>query len=307
MKYPLDRRSFIKTVTGAAAVVSLGQLPAAFATGPQLSSQSLGDNLWLFTGAGCNVVACKDSDGVALVDGGLEAQSKELLRRVQKDTGADRVHTLFNTHWHPQQTGSNERLAGTATIIAHENTRLWLEYANPVPPQNKPYGPLPAKARPDKTFYWDSVKTQFGDEPVEYGYLPQAHTDGDVYVFFRKSNVLVTGGPVSNQGWPIIDYRTGGWIMGLDDALKTLVGLADDNTKVVPANGPVMTKADLVAQQRMYADIGGQLGRFMRQSLGPDEVIAKAPAAAYEAKMGDSKLFVDQAFRSLWGHMAPDA
>jgi len=307
MKYLADRRSFIKTVTAAAVATSLARLPAAFAAAPELASESLGSDLWLFTGAGGNVVACRDSNGVALVDGGLAAHSRELLKRVAKDTGAGKVHTLFNTHWHPEQTGSNEALAGRATIIAHENTRLWLQYANPVPPGNTPYGPLPAKARPDKTFYWDSVTTRFGDEPVEYGYLPQAHTDGDIYVFFRKSNVLVTGGPVSNQGWPVIDYRTGGWIEGLGTALKTLLGLANDQTRIVPANGPVMTRADLAAQEKMYADLGGQLQRFLRQSLGPDEVIAKAPAAAYEAKMGDSKVFVDEAFRSLWGHMAPDA
>ena len=307
MKYPFDRRSFIKTAAGTALAASLGSLPAAFAAAPAISSQSLGPNLWLFTGAGGNVVACRDSNGVALVDGGLAAHSRALLNQVQKDTGAGKVHTLFNTHWHPEQTGSNQALAGAASIIAHENTRLWLQYANPVPPQNESYGPLPVKARPDKTFYWDSVKTQFGEEAVEYGYLPQAHTDGDIYVFFRKSNVLVTGGPVSNQGWPVIDFKTGGWIMGLGDALKTLIGLADDKTRIVPANGSVMSKADLVAQQQMYTDISGQLGKFLRQSLGPDEVIAKAPAAAYEAKMGDSKVFIDEAFRSLWGHLAPDA
>ena len=307
MKYSADRRSFIKTATAAAAAVSLGRLPAALAASPELASESLGTGLWLFSGAGGNVVACKDSTGVALVDGGLAAHSKELLKRVAKDTGTDKVHTLFNTHWHPEQTGSNLALAGTASIIAHENTRLWLQYANPVPPQNQPYGPLPAKARPDKTFFWDSVQTRFGDETVEYGYLPQAHTDGDIYVFFRKSNVLVTGGPVSNQGWPVIDYKTGGWITGMSDAIKTLLKLANDQTRIVPANGPVMTRADLVAQDKMYADISGQLGKFLRQSLGPGEVIAKAPAAAYEAKMGDSKQFLDQAFRSLWGHMAPDA
>ena len=308
MTYSADRRSFLRTVIAGAMATSLARMPAARAAGSApLAAQSLDPNLWLFSGAGCNVVAHRDDAGIALVDGGLVAHSKDLLKLVEQTTGSGKIHTLFNTHWHPEQTGSNERLAGLATIIAHENTRLWLGYANPVPPKNQPYGPLPPKARPDKTFFYDSVKTQFGDEAVQYGYLPQAHTDGDIYVFFRKSNVLVTGGVVSNEGWPVIDWKTGGWIDGLTDGVRTLAGLSDDQTRIIPANGAVMTKADLVAQQKMYGDIAGQLQKFLRQSLGPDEVIAKAPAAAYEAKYGDSKVFVDEAFRSLWGHMAPDA
>jgi glyoxylase-like metal-dependent hydrolase (beta-lactamase superfamily II) len=257
---------------------------------------------------GANVVACRDPAGVVLVDGGPEAGSRDLLKQVVQTAGSNKIHTLFNTHWHPDQTGSNQRLGSDgAQIIAHENTRLWLQYANPVPPQNTLYGPLPAKARPTSTFFYDSVKTSFGDEPVQYGYLGQAHTDGDIYVYFAKANVLVTGGPVSAAGWPVIDYKTGGWIQGLIDGIRTLAGVANDQTRIVPANGPVLTKADLVAQQQMYTTIAGRMQKMMRQGLGAQEVVAKNPAAEYEAKWGDSKAFVDMAFRSLWGHMAPDS
>jgi cyclase len=303
-----DRRSFIKTVIAGATAASLGRLyPAVAAGSPELAPQKLSDNLWLFVSGGANVVACRDAAGVALVDGGPEAGSRELLKAVAEATGAAKVHTLFNTHWHPDQTGSNLRLGGEAKIIAHENTRLWLGYATPVPPQNTLYGPLPAKARPTATFFYDSVQTQFGDEPVQYGYLGQAHTDGDIYVYFRTSNVLVTGGPVSAAGWPVIDYKTGGWIQGMIDGIRTLGALANDQTRIVPANGPVLSKADLGAQQQMYATIAGRMQKMMRQGRGVDEVVASNPAAEYEAKWGDSKQFTDMAFRSLWGHMAPDS
>jgi len=304
-----DRRSFIKTVIAGAATASLGRLhPALAAVAAPPAPQKLSDNLWLLVSGGANVVACRDAAGVALVDGGPEATSRELLKQVAQATGVAKVHTLFNTHWHPDQTGSNQRLGSDgAKIIAHENTRLWLQYANPVPPQNTLYGPLPPKARPSATFFYDSVQTQFGDEPVQYGYLSQAHTDGDIYVYFKKSNVLVTGGPVSAAGWPVIDYKTGGWIQGLIEGIRTLGGLANDQTHVVPANGPVLTKADLAEQQQMYANIAGRMQKMLRQGLGAQEVIAKNPAAEYEAKWGDSKAFTDMAFRSLWGHMAPDS
>jgi cyclase len=304
-----DRRSFIKTVIAGATAASLARVhPALAASSAAVAAQSLSDNLWLLTSAGANVVVCRDAAGMVLVDGGPEENSRELLKQAAVASGTSKVHTLFNTHWHPDQTGSNLRVAGAGVkIIAHENTRLWLQYANPVPPQNAPYGPLPPKARPTDTFFYDSVKTQFGDEPVQYGYLMQAHTDGDIYVHFRKANVLVAGGPVSAAGWPVIDYKTGGWIQGMIDGIRTLAGMADEHTRIIPANGPVLTKADLVAQQQMYTAIAGKMQKMMRQGLGVDEVVANKPAAEYEAKWGDSKAFVAMAFRSLWGHMAPDS
>jgi hypothetical protein len=83
--------------------------------------------------------------------------------------------------------------------------------------------------------------------------------------------------------------------------------VANDQTKVIPANGPVLTQADLLAQQQMYSTISGRMQKMMRQGLGVQEVVAKNPAAEYEAKFGDSKVFTEMAFRSLWGHMAPDS
>ena len=72
------------------------------------------------------------------------------------------MHTLINTHWHPEQTGSNERLGKAgARIIAHENTKLWLGYANPVPGSEATYGPLPPKALPNATTF-KSGEIEFG-------------------------------------------------------------------------------------------------------------------------------------------------
>ena len=306
-----DRREFLKTLAGTtAAATSLGALEPALSreSAPPIEPVRINEQLQLFSGAGGNIVAARDGDALALVDGGSHARSGELLKRVAKEMGSHRVRTLFNTHWHPDQTGSNEVLAKQgATIVGHENTKLWLGYANPVIGSGGTYGPLPPRARPSQTFYYGTATTTIGGEPVEYGYLPQAHTDGDIYVYFRKSNVLVTGGAVSGAGWPIIDYQTGGWIVGLVDALKALADLANADTRVVPADGALLARADLLAQHDMYATISGRLQKMLRQGLGPDEVAAKTPTAEFDGKWGDSRQFVTLAFKSLWGHLAPDA
>ncbi len=313
MTHSLDRRGFLRTLVGGAAAASLGAVAvpgrarAAEASAP-IESQKFNETLWLYTGDGGNVLVARDGDGLALVDGGRPERSHELLDRVRNETGAQHIHTLFNTHWHPCQTGSNQPIGDEgATIIAHENTRLWLCYANPVPEENRTYGPLPPKARPNKTFFYNTEQVTVGGEVVEYGYLLQAHTDGDIYVHFKKSNVLATGGVVSGAGWPVIDVHTGGWIVGMASGLETLIDVADENTRIVPAHGPILARADLVEQHGMYSTIAGRLQRAIRKGLGPDEVVALNPTAEFNAKWGDPREFVKMAFESLWGHFAPDA
>ncbi|MGH8217075.1 MAG: MBL fold metallo-hydrolase, partial [Steroidobacteraceae bacterium] len=310
MTYRVDRRGFLTSIVGGATAASLGtfRLARAGAPAPTVEAVKLTDALTLFTGAGANVVAARDAEGLALVDGGLAARSPALLKSIQGATGLSRVHTLFNTHWHPCQTGSNESIGKEhATIIAHENTRLWLGYANPVPEHNRTYGPLPPYARPNKTFYNGTQEIRVGGEPVEYGYLLQAHTDGDIYVHFKKSNVLAAGGVVSGRGWPIIDVKTGGWIVGMVTGLQRLLQVADDQTKIIPANGPVLTRAQLAEHHQMFATIAQRLQRAIRKGLGPEEVLALDPTKEFNAEWGDPTQFTTMAFQSLWGHFAPDA
>ncbi|HEY8506915.1 MAG TPA: MBL fold metallo-hydrolase [Steroidobacteraceae bacterium] len=303
-----DRRAFLQSSLAGAAGLALFPNAIAREKPSALSVTALAEGLVMISGAGANVVAARGPEGITLVDGGLQERSAELLKLVSKELGGARVTTLFNTHWHPEQTGSNTTLGKAgAKIIAHENTRLWLGYPNPLPDQpNRTYGPLPEVALPNDTTY-DSGHMTLGPEEIDYGYLLQAHTDGDLYVFFHNANVLVTGGVVSGEGWPIIDYKTGGWIGGLVQGLATLVKVANAQTRIVPANGPVLTRADLEAQRDMYAQIFDRLQKLLRQGMGPDEAVAAAPAKEYEAKWGDASFFLNQAFRSMWGHFAPDA
>ena len=116
-----------------------------------------------------------------------------LLKVVRTMTGKREVHTLFNTHWHPDQTGANDALGRPGTrIIAHENTRLWLGTEVDSKWEQRVYQRLHVRARPNQTFYTNG-SLAFGGEAIEYGYLPQAHTDGDIYVYFRNANLLVAG------------------------------------------------------------------------------------------------------------------
>ncbi len=309
----LSRRLFLTRAMQGAALASVSGLGAslisapALAKGPAIATTQLAPGISLISGGGGNVVALGTKEGSLLVDGGSFEKSSDVLREASKATGSSKVKVLINTHWHPDQTGSNERVGKSgATIIAHENTKLWL--ARPIKASwlPKPFGPLPEKARPGKTTYTHDALS-FAGQDIEYGYLLQAHTDGDLYAYFKQANVLVTGGVVSGEGWPLLDWETGGWIAGLVAGYDKLLKVADANTKIVPANGGVLSRGDLEGHRKMYMTIYERLVAGLNKGMGPEEVVASAPAKEYEPQWGNPDVFVEAGFRSLWGHYAPDA
>lgn len=307
------RRRLIKTAFGSAAgamlaPVMLRRALAQAPDGPRISTTPMSGRIVLLSGAGANVLAMTGADGgTVLVDGGLAARSSALLDAVAALPGAGPVQTLFNTHWHPEQTGSNETLGRAgARIIAHENTRLWLTTDITRPWEERTFDPFPPEALPTDTFY--STGSLSSDaEGIDYGYLRQAHTDGDIYVRFREANVLAAGDVVSGAGWPLIDWWTGGWIGGLVEGIETLLEVTDADTRVVPGRGPVLARTDLEAQRDMYRTIYQRLRDMLYSGRGPEEALAAEPTKEFDERMGNPQQFVRLAFQSLWGHLSPDA
>lgn len=250
----------------------------------------------MISGGGGNVVVFNSPEGVLMVDGGSPEHSAQILELVKQQTGASSVHTLFNTHWHWEQTGSNLTLGKAGTkIIAHENTRLWLTTEINSKWQKRIYKPLPREAHPNETFY-TTGSLSFGGEQIDYGHLHQAHTDGDIYVFFRNANVLVASDVVSVGSYPIPDYSTNGWIGGMVNATETLIGLCNEQTKVIPGLGEPQGKAHLQAQHAMLADLKLRLSKLLAQGMSAQDMLDAAATKDYDAQWGDPTLFV----RNVW-------
>jgi len=284
------------------------RLHAAAAQGESGTARTLqlGDDLFVVTLPGeANVVAQTSADGVLLVDGASARAADALMKAVAALPGGGPVHTIFNTHWHPEQTGSNELLGKAGkTIIAQENTRLWLTTDVTWPWNGQRFKRLPRIAQPNKTFY----TTASLPSGVRYGYIPDAaHTDGDMYVYFPKQNVLAVGDAVCGEGWPVVDYITGGWIGGIVGALERLQTLANEDTRVVPARGPVLGLTELKAQYAMYRTIYERLTQLLNKGRGPSEAVAARPTKEFDAKMGNPDEFVRRAFESQWAYLSPDA
>lgn len=295
-----SRRRFLHLVLAGAATAPWAS--RAFAQAP-LTATPLNDHLHLISGAGGNVLLVSSSDSLVLVNGGSPERSNELLKTVAAHAQGRRLTTLINTDWCADHTGSNESVGAIgAPIIAHEHTKQYLANDQFIEWQKRTYKAKPKAALPTKTFYAKGSITA-GAERLDYGHLGQAHTDGDIYVHLPASNVLVTGHVLTVGKYPIADYTTGGWLGGLLAATKTLLDLSNAETRIIPATGPVQTRADLQAQFEMLTTLRERFAKMMRQGMSATDMLAAGATKEFDATWGDPSLFVPVSYRGLWLHV----
>jgi glyoxylase-like metal-dependent hydrolase (beta-lactamase superfamily II) len=260
----------------------------------------------LLQGAGCNVIATPGADGALMIDGGLAANADALLAAVKSATNSSRINTLINTHWHPEQTGANEAVGrGGGVIFAHEKTKVYLSNAVYSVTFKGRRPALPEAARPNKTTRGDG-SMEFASQQIDYGYMPAAHTDGDLFVHFPKLNLLAVGGVVSAEEWPLLDYRNGAWLGGRVRALERLADLVKPDTRVVPANGRVMNGKDIVRHRGIYQKLFTTMIGYLNMGLGPEDAVQRNPLKEYQSEFGDPSAFTYGALKSMMIAYVPD-
>lgn len=276
----------------------LGGLAACSKPAAKLALEALGERIGLINSAPGNVLVLQGADGVLLVDSG----SAELARSVQATLEGARVRTLINTHYHPDQSGGNALFgAEGAEIHAHVITRQWLSADYYVPAEDRWVAALPQPGRPTQSFR-DRMELDFDGESIECGYLLEAHTRGDSYVFFRDSNVLAVGDVASPQRDPALDWYAGGWLGGRVDAMDDLLELANDSTRIVPAYGPVMTRAQLQAERDMMLHLYERTTLLTTQGHSAQDMLDAGVMDEIERKFEDPYRFLYDVAKSHWAH-----
>ena len=304
MRMTVDRRRVLALALGAAA---FGALPAATRAArrgtAQGQAQSLGGGITLVSGVGANVLALSSPDGSLLVDTGAAAHLGDLRAQLGKLPGKGRVAQVINTHWHRDQTGGNEAFGKAgAAILAHVKTRQHIAVDLWQPDAQAYLRALPKPAWPTKTFY-GTESLDFAGEHVECGYLLEAHTDGDVYVRFTRANVLAVGDVLAAPGAdPELDWFGGGWLGGRVDALAALLKISDANTRVVPSQGPVVTREALQAEHDVLAPLLDRLAGLMRKGFTTDDMIASNVLETTGRRWNDGAKFLYSAHKGLWAH-----
>ena len=259
----IDRRAVLRGVAAGFATLSLGAVARRVRAADALAATPVASGLTLLTGAGGNILVLATDAGKVLVDGGAAAFSDQVRRALDALQGGP-VAALFDTHWHLDQVGSNEALgAAGATIYAHAKTRQRLGTGYYLRDEDRYEPPLAAAGRPTKTFHTDGTAT-VGNRRIDYGYLLEAHTDGDIYVFFPDVNVVAVGGALSPRSDPEFDWFGGGWLGGRLDALARLLALGDKETRFVPSVGPVVGRVQVQAELDTMAKLFDRMVEHVR-------------------------------------------
>lgn len=278
-------------------------VPVALQAQAAFTRTELAPGLTLIGGAGTNVVVAQGSAGVVVVNGGEPARAEALMAEINALTGNKPVTALFNTTWRHEFCGLNHVLGEQGTpIIAHENTRLWQANTFYVDWQDTEYKPLPKAAQANQTFY-KTGSMMLGDETIEYGFISQANSDGDIYVHFTKADVLVVGTMLGSDGYILLDYVTGGWIAGAQKATGGLLARATDATKVIAATGGVLAKTHLQEQADMLTHAYDRVSWAFQNGKSVQEFIESRPMQDFEARWGNPELFLTLLYKSTWLHV----
>jgi len=258
----------------------------------KIETVNLAPGIYVLIGRGGNIGLTVGTDGAAIIDDQF-ADMVPKIRAAVALLSEKPVHFVINTHLHGDHTGGNDGFgAAGAVIIAHDNVRKRLGSDQVNPSNNQP---IPARARealPVVTFA-DSATLHFNDEDLEFTHLPNAHTETDIAVRFRKANIVHMG-DLFVGGFPFIDGNTGGTLDGLILAHEKVLASIDDNTRVIRGHGPVGNKAELQAFHDMLVVVRDRVAKLVKAGKTQEQVVAARPTKEFEEKYAGTSFNAEQ-------------
>ena len=284
-------------------------------------------NVYMVAGAGANITVQLGDQTVVVVDSGVPEKSAEVLAAIQSITDK---HILFiiNTSADEDHTGGNEALSQAgwalpdatpdptqrrlsngslplgASILAHINV------LNRMSEQTGKESLVPPGRWPKDTYETDDWKLYNGEGVLIY-HAPNAHTDGDSFVYFRRSDVLSTGDIVNLESYPVIQADQGGSINGLVDALNQIIAVLEPEqneeggTYVIPGHGHIGDRNDVVNYRDMVVIIRGRIQKLINKGMTLEQVRAAKTTLDYDGLYGattgpwTTDMFVEAIYRDL--------
>ena len=280
----------IRSIVLAAALLS-ALLPAGLlAQQDQVSYEAtpLSKTVTVVKGRGGNIAVSCGEDGAFIIDDQLKPLTDQLLAEIARICDQS-IRFVINTHYHHDHVGGNETLGKTGSvIIAHDNIRRRMsseQFSNFMGTTTPPW---PKEALPVVTFN-DKVTLHMNGEPVTVHHVPRGHTDGDSIVHFPVSNVIHMGDIFFNGLYPYIDLDGGGSIQGMIGAVDLALSLADDQTRIIPGHGPVVSdKAALTAYRDFLAQARDNVQVLVDQGLSLEQAVAARPTAEWDEVLGQT-------------------
>jgi cyclase len=244
----------------------------------QIETVRVAGNISMLIGEGGNIAVSVGEDGVLLVDDEFPELVQKIKAAVAKLYPGP-IRFVLNTNWHYDHADGNALLAESgAIIIAHENSRkhmLGEQVAPELDPDFK-IPPYPKKALPVITVA-NSLTLHFNGDEIRMLYVPNAHSDGDLLFHFVKANVIHTGDVFFSNGFPFINISAGGTVEGMIKAADSILGICDEQTKVIPGHGPVSNADGVRAFRDLIASGRDRIATMVNQGKTLDDVLASKP------------------------------
>jgi len=264
-------------------------------------------NVYMLTGSASNVAVQIGNDGIIVVDTGSRELSEDILAAIRSLSDGP-IRWVINTSADSEHTAGNETISqagitvngNPAAIVAHENVlaRMSLE-------------DRPVTEWPLNSFFESQRDFYFNGEAVFLYHIPRAHTDGDILVYFRGSDVLVTGDIFVTTHFPVIDLDNGGgidgFIEGLNAALDITVPawLQEGGTYVIPGHGRLSDEADVLSYRDMVLFVRDRVRRMIDQGMSLREIQRARPSLDYDSRYSNeqvpstTEMFIEAVYRSL--------
>ncbi|HET9744731.1 MAG TPA: MBL fold metallo-hydrolase [Chitinophagaceae bacterium] len=263
----------------------------------QIKTTKLTESIYMLEGAGGNIGVLVSNDGIIIIDDQF-APLTEKIRAALSQISSKPVRFVINTHFHNDHTGGNENFSGQgAIILSHENARrrLTTDYffeAFKETQKASPYEALP------KVTFADSVTFHVNGETVHVFYAKNAHTDGDVIIHFKESNIFHCGDVFVRYGFPFIDQGAGGSIDGMIRACEQLIAITNDQTKIIPGHGGMSTRKDLMDYKHMLVTVRTRIADGIKQGKTLQQIADSDPMKGYTVIV-DKWFFVQSIYNSL--------
>src|SRR5262245_30904475 len=300
---------------------------AARAASPDLEVLEVRPNFFMIAGAGANIGVQVGDDGVVVVDAGSAPNAPAVVAAIKRitqkpiryviDTGPDADHVGGNDTlskagdtFYPGTTGPGPRrdsLRSFAAILAAEGVARHMTVSSKSASAVAPAG------LPTESFHYARKSLYLNGEAIEVLHQPAAHTDSDVLVFFRRSDVVVAGDVIDTRRFPVIDVERGGSIDGEIAALNRLTELAvpsvpivsrEAGTIVIPGHGWLYDQFDVIEYRDMITIIRDRVRDLVKAGRSLEQVKEAGPARGYAARYGNDRdwttdKFVEAVYRSL--------
>jgi glyoxylase-like metal-dependent hydrolase (beta-lactamase superfamily II) len=275
-------------------------------------------NVYMLAGDGANITVQVGPQGAFVVDTGAGTLSEKVVSAIAK-LSTKPIQFIVNTTFRPDHTGGNTALqtagadpslTGTffsmqfqgagqaATIISHLNTQTRMnEYKLAAPATD--------------TFVEERRRKHYNGEAVEAFPQPNATTDGDSIVHFRRADVIVAGDIFTTTAYPHIDTKSGGSIQGVIRALNFILDRTvfvhdeDGGTLIVPGHGRVTDEWEVAEYRDMMVIIRDRVQALIQSGATLQQVMAARPTADYDVRYGattgewTTDMFVEAVYSSL--------